>query len=417
MSSLLRSAQPLAALPSHVVRRVAVIHPVTGEQLDDAMVTVMRAPRSYTGEDVVELSCHGNPALLRLLLSFVIEAGARLAEPGEFTRRAYLNGRLDLAQAEAVALLIGARTERAVALAARALAGGLSGPLTAVREALLDLVAGLELTLDFPDEQIAVDEAEARKTLAALRETVRRQLASARSGDIINAGLTVAIVGPPNAGKSSLLNGLLGRERAIVSPHAGTTRDVVEGAIVVAGVPVRLLDTAGLGDPQDPIDAEGMRRSRLAIEDSDLVLVVLDRSAAPQPGVLTATADRRRIIVAAKCDLQAHPQMAALADAVLASVKLDGGLDALIDRLTGSVEELVNLNADEGPLLASLRQIELLGTLHASLERAERALAEAPLEVALIELNEGLRTLAAMLGHDVGDEVLDRIFSRFCVGK
>lgn len=414
---LIRGAAPLADFAPHRLRRVTVIDPRTGERLDEALCAVMRAPRSYTGEDVVELSCHGSPALLRVVTGLLIAAGARLAEPGEFTRRAFLNGRMDLAQAEAVALMIGARTARAVALAARAMAGALSSGLRALRDALLDLIAGLEVTLDFPEDKVGLDVDEAAARVAELGREAGQWLHGARHGRVVHEGLSVALVGPPNAGKSSLLNALLGRERAIVSPTAGTTRDVVEGTIALAGVPVTLLDTAGLGEPRDSIEAEGVRRSRRAIENSDLVLVVLDQSESPDAHTLAATASRARILVRAKSDLPLHPATAVLDGALAVSSLTGAGLDALVARLTDEVRGRASVEGDEGGIVASLRQIELLDALRRALDAGARALTEAPLEVALVDLRAALAHADALLGVDTGDAVLDRIFSTFCLGK
>jgi len=415
VAPLLRSA--LRAQPSHTLRRVTLVDPTRDEVLDEALCAVMRAPRSYTGEDVVELSCHGSPALLRAVVALVVDHGARLAAPGEFTRRAYLNGRLDLAQAEAVALLIGARTQRAVALAARALAGGLSEPLRVVRDTLVDLIAGLEVTLDFPEEGVGLDTTDAITRVTALRATVQRHLDSARHGRVVHDGLTVALVGAPNAGKSSLLNALLGRERAIVSPVAGTTRDVVESTVALAGVPVRLLDTAGLGTARDPIEAEGMRRTALAMDEADLLLVVLDASTPPDVAVLERTAGGQRIVVLAKSDLPAHPLCADLDDGVAVSSVTGAGVDALLKLVTDEVHARAALEGDEGGIVASLRQLDVLAALVASLSAAEGALGAAPLEAALVDLHEALGHVAQLLGTEVADAVLDRIFSTFCLGK
>jgi len=418
VAPLLRATIPLQAFTSHALRRIGVVDPKSGELMDEALCAVMHAPRSYTGEDVVELSCHGSPALLRMMTQWIVAGGARLAAPGEFTRRAFVNGRIDLARAEAVALMIGARTERAVALAARALAGGFADRVRVVRDALVDVIAGLEVELDFPDERIGHDRDGAAATVAQLRTDVDRWANAARHGRVVHEGITVALVGPPNAGKSSLLNALLGRDRAIVSPVPGTTRDIVEGTIAVAGVPVRLLDTAGLEAPHDDIEAEGIRRSRQAIDESDLLLVVLDTSVAPDQRVLDETAGRARILARAKSDLPSHPDAAALVDAVEVSTRNDGGIELLLERLVRDVEERASAAGDEGGIVASLRQLELIGALTGSLASGADALrGEVPLEAALVDLKDALRLTGEILGVDVSDAVIDRIFSRFCLGK
>jgi len=417
VAPLLRSALPLPAFPSHMLRKVGIIDAKSGERLDEALCTVMLAPRSYTGEDVVELSCHGSPALLGIVARWIVAGGARLAAPGEFTRRAFLNGRIDLAQAEAVALMIGARTDRAVALAARALAGGLADRIRGARDTLVDVIAGLEVELDFPDERIGHDLDSARASIARLSADVERCAVAARHGRVVHDGITVALVGPPNAGKSSLLNALLGHDRAIVSPVPGTTRDVVDGTIAIAGVPVRLLDTAGLETPRDDLEAEGIRRSRLAIEESDLLLVVLDTSVSPDRRVLAETAGRARVLVRAKSDLPSHPEAAALPDAVAVSVLAGGGVDALLERLAHDIEQRVAYAGDEGGIVTSLRQLELIEGLARSLATSTDALREMPLEAALVDLRHALRLTGDILGVDVSDAVLDRIFSTFCLGK
>ena len=417
VAPLLRSAIPLAAFPSHTLRRVAIVDAKSGERVDDALCAVMQAPRSYTGEDVVELSCHGSPLLLRLVTQWIVAGGARLAQPGEFTRRAFCNGRIDLAQAEAVALMIGARTERAVALAARALAGGLSERVRALRDQLIEVIAGLEVVLDFPDERVACDIDAARDAIERLRTDVDRWRASARQGRVVHDGITVALVGPPNAGKSSLLNALLGRDRAIVSPVPGTTRDVVDGTIALAGVPVRLLDTAGLDVPRDAVEAEGIRRSHQAIDESDLLLVVLDGSIPPDRRVLAETTGRARLVVRAKSDLASHAENAALPESVAVSALSGHGLDTLLEHLTRETEQRAGAAGDEGGVVASLRQLELMDALSQTLHSGAAALAELPLEAALVDLKLALDQVGAILGVDVSDAVLDRIFSAFCLGK
>jgi tRNA modification GTPase len=416
VAPLVRAKVPLFEFPSRVVHRVALVDPKTNAAIDEAVCTVLRAPRSYTGEDVVELSCHGSPALLGLVTARLVEGGARLAEPGEFSRRAYLNGRLDLAQAEAVALLIRARSERAVTLAARALGGGLSRPLRALREGLLDLIANLEVTLDFAEEGYGIDTAAALKALTPLRREASHWLKVADSGRLVHEGLSICIVGAPNAGKSSLFNAILGRERAIVSAIPGTTRDVVEGHLELAGVNVRLLDTAGIREPRDVVEAEGIRRALAAARESDLLLVVLDGTAAP--ALMTDQAgDRQRVVVLTKCDLPSHPAAGEIGHAIRASSVTGEGVEAVIARLRGEIERLTAEADDEGGIVASLRQRELLTRLTGALVAAEMALAVAPMELALVDLGVALAAASEILGVAVADSVLDRIFSTFCIGK
>jgi tRNA modification GTPase len=416
--TLLSSPAAVDAQASHTIRKVQLVDR-DGAPIDEAICAVMRAPRSYTGEDVVELSCHGGPALLTMVVERLCRAGARLAAPGEFTRRAYLNGRLDLARAEAVALLINARTERAVTLAARALDGDLGVRIHALRDALLDLVAGLEVALDFPDDGVGLDLDVARGRVKQLAADVEALLVAARRGRLVHEGVTIAIVGRPNAGKSSLLNALLGRDRAIVAPTPGTTRDVVEGVLAIGGVPARLLDTAGLATPGDAIEAEGMKRSVRALEESDLALVVIDGSVAraPDDALPVTLGDRRALVVRSKCDLPLHPDARALEGVLAVSSTTGVGLPALIERLAEEIARVVGDDGGSVEIAATLRQIEGLEHVARALRGTAAALGTLPLEVGLVDLREALVAASALLGLELGDAVLDRIFATFCVGK
>ena len=400
------------------VYKAAVVDPGSGALLDEALVVRMEGPRSYSGEDVVELSCHGNPVLLCQIVRFLLDGGARLAEPGEFTRRAFLSGRLDLLQVEAVAQLIGARTDRAVRLAASQLRGGLSSRIQALYEGALDLVAELEVALDFPDDEFGLSLADAGKRAMELSAKLDALARSARQNHAIQDGLAVMLTGAPNVGKSSLLNALLGTERAIVAATPGTTRDVIDGVLVVSGVPVRLADGAGLGGPQDPIDAEGMRRARKVLSECDLALVVLDRSRVVSDAdreVLSATAGMDRLVVANKADL---PSIASGVDFdCVCSALTCEGVDLLHRRLGQWVESRISSDGDEAGVMASLRVIDRLESAAFGLRRAAEVIPSAPLEVGLVDLRATIHDLEEVLGIDGTEAVLDRIFSTFCVGK
>ena len=421
IGALLTDPARLDEQPSHTTRRVRVQDPATGALLDEALCTVMRAPRSYTGEDVVELSCHGSPALLAAVVQRLRHAGARLAAPGEFSRRAFVNGRLNLAQAEAVALLIGARTERSVIAAARALQGEVGIRVERLRTALLELVAGLEVTLDFPDDAVGLEPRAAQAAVARYASDASALLSAARRGHLLQEGVTVALVGRPNAGKSSLLNTLLGHERAIVTPTPGTTRDVVEGTVVIAGVAVRLLDTAGLGVAADAIEAEGMRRSRRAIEESDVVVLVVDGSVrTPREDldeVLSMIAGRPHVVVRSKSDLAHGVDTTGYQNVIAVSAVTGEGVDVLLERFGSEVARLIGDDGDERQIAATLRQRAALEDIEQSLRAAERALGTMPAEIALVDLHEALTRTSDVLGLEVGDAVLDRIFATFCVGK
>jgi tRNA modification GTPase len=415
--TVVRRGGGIVGVEPRVLTRVSIVDPRTDEHLDDAVCVVMPAPRSYTGEDVVEIHAHGGPVLLRLIVERLREAGARLAAPGEFTRRAFLNGRMDLARAEAVALVIEAKTERAVRLAARALDGAIARDAARLRERLLDVIAGLEVLLDFPDDGQGLTGPSATHVVQELAAEAARWRATARRARLVHDGATVSLVGAPNAGKSSLLNALLGSERAIVSPTPGTTRDVVDATISVSGVPVRLLDTAGLAQTTDPIEAEGMRRTRQAMKDSDLLLTVLDSSAQPDRAVLAETRAYARVVVCTKSDLPIHPAAARMPEAVFVSATTGAGIAALRSALTRMVEERVTGDGEEGGVVPSVRQLELLDRLVEALRSAAAALEAAPVDAALVDLGDALAVAGQILGIDVADAVLDRIFATFCVGK
>jgi len=414
-------AGTLSAAPSHTLHFGHVVR--DGEKIDEVLAAVMRAPRTFTREDIVEFTCHGGILPVKLVLDAVLAAGARLAEPGEFTRRAFLNGRIDLAQAEAIADVIHSRTELALRAANEQLAGKLSKRIEEVREQLMQTLAHIEAHIDFPDEDIAPDTKD--QLLERMDRGVRfmdRLLATANEGQILRRGVRAAIVGRPNAGKSSLLNQLLGRDRAIVSPIPGTTRDTIEETANVRGLPIVFVDTAGLREAGDQIELEGMRRSRESLERAELILHVLDRSeplTEADTRHLGELAGRKRIIVRNKADLPARLEASLLPDAPVVDVScLTGdGIETLKDR----IRELVwsgGVGTEMLEVMINSRHQDALNRARAAVVRAIDALrSDESLELVAMDLRIGVNAVGEIVGKTATDDLLDMIFSRFCIGK
>ncbi|HVC47697.1 MAG TPA: tRNA uridine-5-carboxymethylaminomethyl(34) synthesis GTPase MnmE [Terracidiphilus sp.] len=398
-----------------------------GEHIDEAMVTFFAAPNSYTGEDVVEIAAHGSPVVLDLLLRRALDVGARLAEPGEFTQRALLAEKLDLTQAEAVRDLIDAQTLTQARQAASQMGGALSRRVQPVKQALVELIALLEAGIDFaeddvhvtPPEEIARRVAELEPPLAALEATFAR-------GRVVHDGLTLAIVGRPNAGKSSLFNRLVERDRAIVTATPGTTRDLVTERISMDGIPLELVDTAGLREAQGEAEQMGIARSREALADAALVLVVLDATQSlneEERGLLAALEGRPALVAVNKCDLAGSQRLGAELEAVQA-----GGWTALLtSALTGEgiaglrtrILELATGGASAEPgSLTNLRHQQAIAAARAALADAATANGDGiPHEMILIDLYRGLWALDSLTGQTTPDDILHLIFSTFCIGK
>lgn len=398
----------------------------SGAVIDHILATVTRGPGSYTGEDTAELQCHGSPAVLSLALEGLFQRGVRQAKAGEFTRRAFLNGRMDLPQAEAVADLIDAETAAAVKCAAGRLGGALSRRIEGVYDTLTDLTAHFCAVLDYPDEDLDPFD---RETIATALSSSARQLEelrrSYRRGKLISQGVACAIVGKPNVGKSSLLNALLGYDRAIVTPVAGTTRDTIEEKLTIGGVLLRLIDTAGLRETSDEVEKLGVERSRKALESAELALAVVD----PRSGLddedrellRLACQAPRCVVVCNKSDLPAAvpPAKLNLPEGVK-SVELSARTGEGMEELERAIADLFpeGEGDDLGELLTNARQAEAAARAEEAVSRASAALKSGLTpDAVLTDVEEAMTALGELTGKSVHEDITDRIFSRFCVGK
>lgn len=391
-----------------------------GETIDQVLLTFFKGPASFTGEDTVEITCHGGVLVTRRILERLLQAGARAAEPGEFTRRAFLNGKLDLTQAESIIDVITARTDLALRAANRQLEGALGSAVQTLRDDLTGVVAHVEAYIDFPEEDIDPDTGAALLArLEALLERISKLLATAEQGRVLREGVRTVLAGLPNAGKSSLLNRLLGFERAIVSDVAGTTRDTIEETINLQGFPLRLVDTAGLREnTADQIESEGIRRTRHQLGQADLILEVADASRPAGESRLSLPEDaaRFRLLVLNKADLGIHPSWAD-SGGVPVSCRTGEGLDALADRV---VETITRGGAafENLDIAVNARHKACLERAAGALEAARTALNDGqPPEFVALELRLALEALGEIVGRVDVEDILGVIFSQFCIGK
>ena len=413
---------------THTIHYGHIVDPKSGEVYDEVMVSVLRAPKTFTREDIVEINCHGGIVAINRVLQLVLRMGARLAEPGEFTKRAFLNGRIDLSQAEAVMDLIRAKTDKSMQLAMRQLDGELSHLIQNLRQEILNTLAQVEVNIDYPE----YDDVE-EMTLQLLREKTQQVLQgihallnTASQGKILRDGLKTAIVGRPNVGKSSLLNVLLREEKAIVTDIAGTTRDTIEEYVNVRGVPLQLIDTAGIRETDDVVEKIGVERSRKALKEADFVLLLLNQSETLQEEdirLLETTKGMKRIILFNKTDLPSKLLTEDIApyaqeeEIVTTSMLNKEGIDQLEEKIAGYFFQ-GQMNERDATYLSNTRHIALL-------EKAEQALVEVqngiemeiPVDLIQIDFTRAWDLLGEITGDSVQDELLTQLFSQFCLGK
>jgi tRNA modification GTPase len=416
----------LAGSKSHRVLYGHIFDPQSGLNIDEVLITVMRAPNSYTREDIIEINCHGGMITLRKTLELVLQHGARLAEPGEFTKRAFLNGRLDLSRAEAVLDLIRSKTDESRRIALEQLQGGLFSKITSLRDGLTDICVRIEAHIDFPEDEI---ETASRQELSDAMRIVKNDLHSLlktyEEAKFFREGLSTAIVGRPNVGKSSLLNALLQRDRAIVTETPGTTRDVLEEYLNIKGLPLRIMDTAGIRQVEDLAEKEGVRRSIKSIENADLVIALFDGSEPLRKEdfeVVEKVKNKNTIYILNKSDLPViadrdsslvpHPS-----SFLKISATWGDGIEELKDKIADS--SLRDWKEErEGVVISNLRHKTSIGHAAVDLEKAMKALAEdQPLEIIAIELRNSLDSLGEIVGAVTTEDILNKIFSDFCIGK
>jgi len=433
---IFRGEKPLRETPSHRASYGEIVDSETGEVIDEVLLTLFLAPKSYTAEDLVEISCHGGQLVLTRVLEHALKCGARLAEPGEFTLRAFINGRIDLSQAEAVAEVIRAKTDLGLKLALRHLKGDLSEKINNYRDKLIEILARLEVEIDFPEEDIEpLDRDEVLKEIESIEKDLEHLLATYDEGKILREGLNVVIVGKPNVGKSSLLNALLKEDRAIVTPIPGTTRDIISELANLKGIPVRLVDTAGYRISKDTIELEGVRRTKIEMSEADLLLLVIDTSVEIDEEDLVLKRQlrqRKYLMVFNKIDI-ASPDLIRKNEERLKERSIEDGEQSLtvikVSALKGdglerlkemivSASQVLQKDQTQGVLLSSLRHKDALIRAKRSLSLAKKSLKKnMSQEFVALDVKASLDVIGEVVGKTVTDDILNKIFSEFCIGK
>ncbi|MBC2173682.1 tRNA uridine-5-carboxymethylaminomethyl(34) synthesis GTPase MnmE [Listeria booriae] len=418
----------LGDVESHTIHYGHIVDPSTGETVEEVMATVMRAPRTFTREDVVEINAHGGIVSVNRVLQLLLRNGAKLAEPGEFTKRAFLNGRIDLSQAEAVMDLIRAKTDRAMGVALQQMDGNLSRLIRSLRREILDALAQVEVNIDYP-EYDDVEEMTQRMLVEKaqlVRASVEQLLLTAQQGKILREGLATAIIGRPNVGKSSLLNQLIQEEKAIVTDIAGTTRDIIEEYVNVRGVPLRLIDTAGIRETEDIVEKIGVERSRKAFQEADFILLVLNQHeplSVEDEALFEAVAGQNFVVVLNKTDLARNIDVARVRQLAGENPVVETSLvnEAGIAELELAIKELFfagEIDAGDATYVSNARHIALLHeaiqAIDAVIEGVEAGM---PVDIVQIDMTRAWDLLGEIIGESVQDELLDQLFNQFCLGK
>ncbi|MYL50687.1 tRNA uridine-5-carboxymethylaminomethyl(34) synthesis GTPase MnmE [Halobacillus litoralis] len=418
----------LNQVDSHTMHYGKIIDPESGEMAEEVMVSVMRAPKTFTREDIVEINCHGGLVSVNRLLEIVLASGARLAEPGEFTKRAFLNGRIDLSQAEAVMDLIRAKTDRAMDVALRQMDGRLSKLIQELRQKLLETLAHVEVNIDYPeyDDVEEMSHEMMEEKTKEVHEEVTRILETAKQGKILREGLGTAIIGRPNVGKSSLMNALVHENKAIVTEVPGTTRDVIEEYVNVRGVPLRLVDTAGIRETEDIVEKIGVERSRQVLKEADLILFVLnygDELSEEDQKLFEAIRDMNIIVIVNKMDLEQRldldqvKELAGDHPVITTSLIREEGIDQL-EQAIGDTFFEGDLDAGDMTYVSNVRHVQLLKQAKQALEDAQNGMEMGvPLDVVQIDVTRTWEILGEIVGDTVHESLIDQLFSQFCLGK
>lgn len=427
-SKIFKGKKPFEEIKSHTINFGRIVRPENGEVVDEVLLTKMKKPNTFTREDIVEINCHGGIIVVKTILELLLKLGSRLAEPGEFTKRAFLNGRMDLSQAEAVIDIINAKTEASTKAAVDQLEGRLSRKIKEVRGKLIELIAHIEVTVDYPEHDIEeITGEKVYQDALQIQESLNKLLQGFEKGRIIREGLSLVIIGRPNVGKSSLLNELAGKNKAIVTDIPGTTRDIIEEYINVNGIPVKITDTAGIRETEDVVEKIGVEKAKKALENADLIVIMVDASAGISEEdleIARQVGDRKFILLVNKVDIAAVSEVDSIvkqfegaSKIIRTSIKEGVG----IEELENTIEQMFTkgeINTENDILVTNVRHKDLIEKALASIKDACTAYeAGMPLDCITIDIKNAAEYLGQVTGESVNEDIMHEIFSRFCIGK